>query len=115
MSDPIPVPAPATIPRPRPLAWFVGVVVGTALAAILAVQLPDRAKLLGLFPLIWGGLLGLGYAWWAGECRLKLSRWVYCVAWLLLASGEAGIVYQAWHSQRKFARPFGRDPQQGPG
>ncbi|MDB5335773.1 MAG: Tryptophanyl-tRNA synthetase [Planctomycetaceae bacterium] len=114
MSDPIPLPPTANNPAPRRLAWLVGVIVGTALAAILAVQLPDRAKLLGLFPLIWGGLLGMGYAWWAGECRLKLSRWVYCVALLLLAIGEAGIVYQAWQFyQLDLRQQFSRDPAAG--
>lgn len=109
-----PLSPPPSNPSSRPLAWLVGAVVGTALAAILAVQLPDRAKLLGLFPLIWGGLLGLGYAWWAGECRLKMSRWIYGVALILLATGEAGIVYQAWQIyQLDLRQQFNRDPAAG--
>ncbi|MES2788406.1 MAG: hypothetical protein V4719_02210 [Planctomycetota bacterium] len=111
LTPPQPMPSPVA---PRPLAWLAGVVVGTALAAVLAVQLPDRAKLLGLFPLIWGGMVGLGYGWWAGECRLRVSRWIYLLAFLLLAAGEAGIVYQAWQRyQLELRQQFTRDPAAG--
>ena len=96
MSDSTPLTDPPITPVPRRLKWLLGIVVATALAAILAVQLPDRAKLLGLFPMIWGGLLGFGFAWWAGECRVRIARWGYAAAFLLLATGEATIVFQAW-------------------
>ena len=105
---------PPSNPAPRRLAWFAGVIIGTALAAVLAVQLPDRAKLLGLFPLIWGGLIGWGYAWWGRECRIRLSRWVCAAAILLLAAGEAGIVCQAWRLyQIELRQQFSRDPAAG--
>ena len=114
MSDSTHPAFPANNSVPRPWVWLTGVVIGTALAAILAVQLPERAKLLGLFPLVWGGLLGLGYAWWAVECRVKLLHWGYGAAWLLLAAGEAGIVYQAWqHYQYRLQQQFSRDPAAG--
>ena len=114
MSDSTPLTDPPITPVPRRLKWLLGIVVATALAAILAVQLPDRAKLLGLFPMIWGGLLGFGFAWWAGECRVRIARWGYAAAFLLLATGEATIVFQAWQLyQFELRQQFGRDPAAG--
>jgi pimeloyl-ACP methyl ester carboxylesterase len=113
MSDSITLPA--SIPGPpRRLTWLVGLAAVTALAAVLAVQLPDRAKLLGLFPLIWGGLLGYAAGWWGTECRLPRRAWVYLAAALLLAAGEASIVYQAWRGyQVDLRQQFNRDPAAG--
>jgi hypothetical protein len=112
MSDPSPPPSIDT--TPHPLRWFAGVLVATALAAVLAVQLPDRAKLLGLFPLIWGGIMGWGYAWWGGECQVKRSLWISIAAFLLIAAGEAAIVYQAWQIyQTDLRQQFSKDPAAG--
>ena len=114
MSDSNLLPPPTVDTSSHPLRWSAGAVVVTALAAVLAVQLPDRAKLLGLFPLIWGGLLGWGYAWWGGECRIRLARWVYIAAFLMIATGEAAIVYQAWQIyQTDLRQQFSRDPAAG--
>ncbi len=113
MSDSAPL-SPLTNPAALRFKWLLGILIATALTAILAVQLPDRAKLIGLFPLIWGGLLGFGYAWWAGECHLPRARWMDITAFLVLAVGEAAIVYQAWQLyQFELRQQFKKDPAAG--
>lgn len=100
--------------HPRPVVWLLGAVLGTALFAALAAHLPDRAKLLGLFPLIWGAAAGVGLSWWATECRLKMSPAILMVSWLIVATGEAGIVLEAWRVHRsELQRQFSKDPSSG--
>lgn len=110
--------APASVPQPavraRPLAWLLGSVVGIVLFAVLAAHVPDRAKLLGLFPLIWGAVAGAGLRWWANECHLVSPRWLLGISCLLLATGEAGIVAESWRVHRAdLQRQFDSDPSAG--
>lgn len=109
---------PASVPQPaihaRPLAWLLGSVVGIMLFAVVAAHLPDRTKLLGLFPLFWGAVAGAGLRWWANECHLESPRWLVGLSCVLLAAGEAGIVAEAWRVHRtELQRQFESDPSTG--
>ena len=109
-----PPPSPERRSTSRPLAWVAGAIVGVSLAVVLAVQLPDRTKLLGLFPLVWAGSVGWGLGWWAVECQLRITRVVILAAGLLIGCGEAGIVLQAWRAyQSELRQQFQRDPSAG--
>lgn len=107
-------PIDAATSRPRPLFWLSGAVIAVSLAALLAAHLPDRAKLLGLFPLVWGLAAGAGLRWWAHECHLAAPRWMLLCALLLLLGGEAGIVLETWRGHRSdLQRQFAKDPSAG--
>ncbi|MDB5389186.1 MAG: Tryptophanyl-tRNA synthetase [Planctomycetaceae bacterium] len=103
---------PTTTPhslRARPLVWCLGAVAGVALSAAICVNLPDRVKLLGLFPLIWGGGMGFGLRWWADEQKFPIRGWPTILASLLIAAGEVGLVLGGWilyreGLQRQFAK-----------
>lgn len=98
-------------PRPRPFVWCLGAIVGVALATAISVNLPDRIKLLGLFPLIWGGLIGIGLKWWADEMELPIRGWPTMLSGLLLAAGEIGMVLGGWLVYRvELRRQFDKQP-----
>lgn len=95
----------------HPVTWLAGGLIGVGILALLAANLPERAKLLGLFPLIWGAAVGAGLGWWANECHVKSAWWVLLAGWCCLALGEAGIVVDGWrHYQQELRKKLAEDP-----
>jgi hypothetical protein len=86
----------ANQPKSKCVVWCSGALAAVALSAAIAVNLPDRVKLLGLFPLVWAGLLGVVLHWWADETRVSIHGWPTLLSGLLIAAGEVGIVLGGW-------------------
>jgi len=79
-------------PQMRIPAWFLSGAVGVALLAIVAANVPERARLLGLFPIAVGCLAGWGFARIAREIQVPMSRTLLALTWLLVAAGQIGAV-----------------------
>lgn len=98
-------------PLARFLLWLVagiGLVCGVAL---IAAHLPARVKLLGLFAIGVGVLMGWGLGELARRLRVGSGISVACAAFLLTAAGIAGITvrsHQVWSSQVRAS--LGADP-----
>lgn len=98
--------------RPKPVAWCIGALAVIALSAAIAINLPERVKLLGLFPLIWAGFLGTALHWWADENFVSVRGWPTLLTGLLIAAGEVGIVLGGWMLYRaELQRQFDATPE----
>lgn len=86
-------------------------ILATSLAATLAVGVPGRWKLLGLFPLFWGGLCGYGHRRWAEHLQVPVNLRSSLFVALLIFLGEIALVLGGWSLYRnETRRKLGRVP-----
>jgi hypothetical protein len=102
--------------RPQTAVWCLGAIAGVALWAAIGANLPDRIKLLGLFPLIWAGLTGIGLRWFADEMHISVRIWAVLLVGTLIAAGEAGMVLGGWTLYcAELQKQFEKTPQMSMG
>jgi len=109
----LPIPESASNPaqRSRTLDWCLGAVVICGLGTMIGVFLPSRLKLLGLFPIFWGGLIGIGFRWLADELNVKRRNWSTLLVGFFVFATEVGMVLGGWMIYRSdLQRHFDKIP-----
>jgi hypothetical protein len=79
-------------------AWIVACVVATTALSLVAAHAPARVRLIGLFSLAFGLLVGWFVAWLAVKLDAKSSRPVICVAAAIFTLG--GLIGCTWETFR---------------
>jgi hypothetical protein len=103
MAAPVPEqPAAAPAQRNGWFSWLVLLVLGAAAISLLAVYLPSRVKMLGLFAVGHGLLAGWLAAWLAQAFRLRMTNWAVACAtvFVVIAAGQIGMAVESYRVYR---------------
>lgn len=78
------------------LQWLGICLVGVAVLALIATQVPERGRLIGLFAVVFGMLSGWGMGYVANECSLRRSIFSVAATGVIIATALVGITFQQY-------------------
>lgn len=80
----------------RTAQWLGICLVGVTVLALIATQVPERGRLIGLFSVVFGMLSGWGMGYVATECSLRRSLFAFASAGTMIATALVGVTYQQY-------------------